>query len=227
MAKAAKTRYFSLRTDVEPLLKERLLWPGERLLNFRPINGDDTSPGLQGFSPPLTGGQRLLKVLGYVGIGLLFVLIFPILIYALEGVGSSSKDDGRDSRRRRPIYAWGDGAASAAAKAVLPTMQRTGVWVVTDKRLVFVALNGRFTALAPHQTGEAGREPGPIEVETVVEMVAGRFAYQGQVERTRTTWLRREKPIGPYHRIAFPDGSGIDVRHRYSPANDPMARFGR
>jgi hypothetical protein len=31
------------------------------------------------------------------------------------------------------------------------------------------------------------------------------------------TWpLRRHKPIGAYYRVRFPDGSGVDLRNRYS-----------
>jgi hypothetical protein len=226
-AKAEKTRYFSLRTDVEPLLRERWLHPGERLVDFRPLEETGTAPGLEGFSPQRTAGQRFLRVLGYIGLGLLFVLIIPILFYALDGAGGA-EDEAKDYRRRRPLYAWGDGAASAAAQAVLPTLKRTGVWVLTDRRLAFVALHGKTTATAPHETGEGDRRPGPVEAETLVELDADRYAYQGSVERTRTSAvLRREKPVGAYHRIAFPDGSGLDMRHRYPPAVDPMARFRR
>ncbi|MCD0442426.1 hypothetical protein LO763_02150 [Glycomyces sp. A-F 0318] len=227
MAKPAKTRYFSLRTDVEPLLRERWLRPGERLLDFRPVEDTGTAPGLRGFSPPRTAGQRFLRVLGYIGLALLFVLIVPILVYALEGLGGA-EDDTKDSRKRRPLYAWGDGAGSAAAQAVLPTLRCTGVWVLTDQRLAFVAVQGKTTLTAPHETGEADRLPRPVEIETPVALPSHRYAYEGKVERTRTTaLLRREKPVGTYHRIAFADGSGIDMRHRYPPAVDPMARFKR
>lgn len=226
MAKSAKTRYFSLRTDIEPLLRERWLRPGERLFNIRPVEDTGTAPGLEGFSPQRTGGQRFLRVLGYIGLALLFVLLVPILVYALEGLGGA-EDDAKDSRKRRPVYAWG-GAGSAAARAVLPTLKRTGVWVLTDQRLAFVAVRGKTTALAPHETGESDRLPDSVEIETPVELAADRYTYQGTVGRTRTSAvLRREKPVGTYHRVAFADGSGIDVRQRYGPAVDPMARFRR
>jgi hypothetical protein len=216
-SKAKQTRAFSLRSDLNDLLTERWLDPGERLLTFRPIDEGGTAPGLEGIPVPRTAGQRVRRVLFFTGLALLFALLIPIAVYVwLESLGGES-DDGEDTRRRRPLYAWGDGRESAASRAVVPTLGRTGVWILTDQRLAFLALNGSTTASSKHATGESHLEAGPIEVEPLVEVAANQYSYESRVERTHTTWLlRRRKPIGAYYRVAFPDGSGIDLRNRYS-----------
>lgn len=215
-SKTEKTRTFSLRSDVNDLLTDHWLRPGERLLSFRPIDANGTKPGLSGIPLPRSAGGLLRRILFYIGLALLFILLIPILIYALEGIGESG-DDGEDTRRRRPLYAWGNGRESAASRAVVPTLKRTGIWVLTNERLAFLALNGSTTAISKHATGESHLEAGPIEVEPLVEVTADRYSYEGRVERMHITWLlKRHKPVGAYYRVAFTDGSGVDLRNRYS-----------
>lgn len=213
---AEKTRDFSLRSDVDELLAQRWLRVGERVVNLRPVDGNGTAPGLDGIPVPRTTGQWVRRVLFWIGVALLVVLLIPILVYALEGLGSPG-DPNEDTRRRRPLYARGDGRESVASRAVVPTLGRTGIWVLTDQRFAFVAVNGATTMLSKHRTGEGDRSAGPVEVETPAEVDAGQFVNEGRVERVHTTWLRRrEQPLGAYYRVRFEDGSGIDLRNRHA-----------
>lgn len=209
----ARQAVFDLRGDSRRMMEHQWLQEGEWLREYVPTWRLVRFEGLP--RPYPTAGQAWAAIGRFVvRIPLYLVLVFFIVMLMSEGGGEPSGS----GRKGPPVVVWGEGLQCRAGSLAVPALRRRGVWALTDRRVAFLGIRGRtyskLFSSNPEPDAEA-EEYRPVRVETVAEFPVGEWSYEGTVERTRRTRvLKRVKPAGPYHRIVFADGSGIDIRKR-------------
>ncbi|MEU6246664.1 hypothetical protein [Glycomyces sp. NPDC047010] len=205
-----------LKRDAKRVLQENWLHPGERLLEPVPVW---KLPALDGVpAPPWSAAQLAKQVAKTVGLVLLWVvfsvvvaIVFVALAEGITGGGSS----GKTKRIKGPgVVLRGSGAGSMMARLVTPALRRKGWWVLTDRRLAFVAVGRSYTKFWSG-SGPETKIDGPVPLETVLEIPRDRYTYDEDHRFRKTRILRRTKPAGLYRRISLADGSGVDLRRRH------------
>lgn len=202
-----RTPAFDLKRDGKAMLREQWLVPGERLRGYVPVWKIVELDGIP--KPAPTVDQVARKTLFVISRIPIYLLIAWLLALAGDAGGAGS------SRRRPPVVIWGDGARSLAGRMVTSALRSRGIWVLTERRMAFLRIRGRTYSKLFSSDPEGGdkAEPlPPVPVEAVVEIPSTEWRYEGVVERTRRRRLTgRTRIVGRYHRIVFPDGSGLDV----------------
>lgn len=206
-----------LKRDAQRVLQEHWLRPGERLLEAVPVW---KLPALDGIpNPGWTAGQLAKQVVKVVGLALLWivfsVLIAIVFVALADGITGSGGDSGKPKRIKGPgVVLRGEGEGSAMGRLVTPALRRRGWWVLTDRRVAFVAVQrsyGKFWS----GSGPETKIDGPVPLETVLEIPRQQYAYDEDHRYRKTRILRRTKPAGLYRRITLADGSGVDLRRRH------------
>ncbi|THV41628.1 hypothetical protein [Glycomyces buryatensis] len=181
---------FDFERDAQSLIRRQWLGAGERLRVCAPVRKPIEFDGIP--KPPPTPGQVARGTLRVLGWTLLWMLFFWILAI-LE---ANDVNYGGSRHRQRSIVIWGKGSESQAGRIVSSAMRSRGIWVLSDRRFAFLKVDAKSQG---------------IQVETVAAAPATAWRYSGLVDRTKRGRLTgRYRVQGRYHRIVFPDGSGID-----------------
>lgn len=210
-----------LMRDARRVLEPNWLRPDERLIEFAPVW---KLPVLEGVPrPPWPPEQLAKRILTVVGTVLLWivgsVVMLALLVFLAEGLSGASAGGDVPSKQKRTkgpaVVVHGHGNNSDAGRLLTPALRRRGWWVLTNRRLAFVAPTGRSYSKFWSGSGPKTKIDGRIPVDTVLEVREGRYTCE-EVHRTRKTRiLRRTKPAGLYRRMLLSDGSGIDLRRRH------------
>jgi hypothetical protein len=203
---------FDLKLDSPGLLERQWLEPGERLIDWIP---QWKLPVLEGVPRPWwTADQvlwRIAKTLGWI-VGSVFILI--VLAFLADGLSGASVDGGSGQKVKGPnVVLHGKGRDSVMGRMVTPALRYRGLWVFTNRRIAFIAVEGRTYGKFLSGSGDPSEFAEPVPISTVIEVRDTHYEYDGEVDRLRRTrLLRRYQPAGVYRRIAFSDGSGVDLR---------------
>jgi hypothetical protein len=207
---------FDLQLDSPGLLERQWLEPGERTIDWIP---QWKLPEFEGVPrPPWTAEQVLRRVAKVVALTLAWivgsVVLLAVLAILSDGLSGGSADgSGRPKLKGPDVVLRGKGRGSVMGRLVTPELRCRGLWVFTDRRIAFVAVEGRTYGRFLSGSGSPSTFTEPVPIRTLFEVRDTQYEYEGEVDRLRRTRiLRRFKPAGVYRRIAFADGSGIDLR---------------
>lgn len=207
---------FDLKRDSRRALEREWLRGGERLIEQVPVW---RLPQLRGIpKPPLTFG-RAARTAGRAIARLPLYAVVGALVALSDAGGDIAVKEPTSGPRRPAVVISGDGRGSIAGRLVAPSLRDRGIWALTDRRLAFLTVRGRtyskFFSSDPAPEGPAEPVDHQGALETVIEIPAGAYRYDGKVDGMRTTRVtRRAKPTGVYHRVVFEDGSAIELRSR-------------
>ncbi|WP_026928593.1 hypothetical protein [Glycomyces tenuis] len=213
-----RTPTFDLKRDARRALERGWLREGERLVEQVPVW---RLPQLRGIpKPPLTFG-RIARSTGRFIVRLPLYAVIGVLALAVlgEAGGDVALRDSTSGPKRPAVVISGNGRESIAGRLVTAALRNRGIWVLTDRRLAFLTVRGRTYSkfFSSDPTPQDSPEDSNVQalLETVIEIPGGAYRYAGKVDGMRTTRItRRAKPTGVYHRVAFEDGSTIELRNR-------------
>ncbi|MFC3493322.1 hypothetical protein [Glycomyces rhizosphaerae] len=211
-----RTPRFDLKLDSPGMLERQWLEPGERLIDWIP---QWKLPAFDGIPrPPWTFEQVAWRIAKFLWLALAWiigsVIILIVLAFLAEGLSGASVD-GPDGRKLKGpnVVLRGQGRESILGRMVTPALRCRGLWVFTDRRIAFIAVEGRTYGKFLSGSGKPGEFAEPVSIRTLIEVRDNQYQYDSEVDRLRRTRiLRRFKPAGVYRRIAFADGSSIDLR---------------
>lgn len=207
---------FDLKRDSIALLRGQWLEEGESVVAWTPVW---RLPRLDGIPAPAVPVGHALRVTARIAAKLpLYAIIGIFALWALGESGGGTASVGGGGAKGPAVVVRGQGRDSMAGRLVTPALRARGIWVLTDRRLAFVAIRGWVYSKAfsnDPSTEEEKRRLPPVPHDTVFYARSGAYRYEGKIKRTRRTRLtRREKPAGRYHVVAFPDGSTVELRVR-------------
>lgn len=205
---------FDLKLDSRGMLERQWLEPDERLIDWIPMWKLPVFDGIP--KPPWTFEQiawRVARVLwltaAWIVGSVVMVILFAPLLEGFSGGGGSSSEKVKGPN----VVLRGEGRESVLGRMVTPALRARGLWVFTDRRIAFIAVEGRTYGRLLSGSGEANEFGEPVPIRTVIEVCEPHYQYEGEVDRLRRTRiLRRFKPAGVYRRIGFADGSSVDLR---------------
>jgi hypothetical protein len=207
---------FDLKLDSPGMLERQWLEPGERTVDWIPMW---KLPAFEGMpKPPWTADQVMRRIAKVMWLTLAWivgsVVLLIVLAFLADGLsGASGGGSGRRKVKGPDVVLRGQGRESVMGRLVTPALRGRGLWVFTNRRIAFVAVEGRTHGRFLSGNGEPGVFAEPVPIRTVIEVREPDYRFEGDVDRVRKTRiLRRSKPAGVYRRISFPDGSGIDLR---------------
>jgi len=191
-------RPFEPVRDARWVLHEHWLRPGEGLdiyAGVTRVRCYTEVPGLldDGGVPPVWIVRALKAVARVVGI---------VFVLALLGDG---QPPGKRWRNARAVVR-GPGPDCEAVRITRPGPIGMGVWALSDQRLALLEV--AELPGADHATTGGYHKPAPVAVTSLFEVPASAFRHEGVVDLPQS----RGKPSGKYHRVVFPDGSGVDIR---------------
>lgn len=208
---------FDLLLDSPGLLERQWVEPGERVIDWIP---QWRLPVFEGVPrPPWTAEQVLQRIAKTAGLTLAWALGSVVLLIVLailaDGLSGASLGGGGSGKKLKGpnVVLRGQGRDSVMGRMVTPALRCRGLWVFTDRRIAFVAVEGRTYGKLLSGNGDPSEFTEPVPIRTLIEVRDTHYRYDGEVDRLRRTRiLRRFKPAGVYRRISFADGSGIDLR---------------
>lgn len=207
---------FDLKLDSPGMLERQWLEPGERTIDWVPMWKAPVCEGVP--KPPWTADQVLRRIAKAMWLTLAWivgsVVLLIVLAFLADGLSSASVGGPEGRKVKGPdVVLRGQGRESVTGRLVTPALRSRGLWVFTNRRIAFVAVEGRTHGRFLSGNGDPGEFPEPVPIRTVIEVREPNYRFEGDVDRVRRTRiLRRSKPAGVYRRISFPDGSGIDLR---------------
>lgn len=204
---------FDLKRDTVAMLRGQWLEEGESIVAWTPVW---RLPALDGIPAPAVPLGHALRVTARI---VAKTPLYAIIgVFALWALGESGGDIGSGGSKGPAVVIRGSGRDSMAGRLVTSALRARGVWVLTDRRLAFVAIGGWVYSKAFSSNpspSETERSLPPVPHETVFYARSGAYQYDGVRRRTRQTRLtRREKPAGHYHVVSFTDGSTVELRRR-------------
>jgi len=198
------------------MLERQWLEPGERTVDWIPMW---KLPAFEGMpKPPWTSGQVMRRIAKVMWLTLAWivgsVVLLIVLAFLADGLsGASGGGSGRRKVKGPDVVLRGQGRESVMGRLVTPALRCRGLWVFTNRRIAFVAVEGRTHGRFLSGNGDPSEFAEPVPIRTVIEVREPDYRFEGDVDRVRKTRiLRRSKPAGVYRRITFSDGSGIDLR---------------
>lgn len=206
---------FDLKRDSIAFLRGQWLEEGEAIVAWTPVW---RLPRLNGIPAPGVPLGHALRVTARIAAKApLYAIIGLFVLWALGESGGGGGGGG--SKVKGPaVVLRGQGRDSMAGRLVTPALRARGLWILTDRRLAFVAIRGWVyskTFSNDPSTEDEERELPPVPHDTVFYARSGAHRYEGTLSRTRRTrFLKREKPAGRYHVVTFPDGSTVELRVR-------------
>ena len=211
-----RTPRFDLKLDSPGMLDRQWLEPGERLIDWIPQWKLPVFEGLP--RPPWTAEQVLRRVAKVVLLTLAWVVgsvvLLAVLAVVADSLSGAGGGGGSGSKLKGPdVVLRGQGRQSVLGRMVTPALRCRGLWVFTDRRIAFIAVEGRTYGKFLSGSGKRGEFTEAVPIRVLVEARDTQYTFEGDVDRLRRTRvLRRFKPAGVYRRITFADGSGIDLR---------------
>jgi len=208
---------FDLKRDSIALLRGQWLEEGESVVAWTPVW---RLPRLDGIPAPGIPVEHALRVTARVlAKAPLYAILGVFVLWALGEAGGGNASAGGGSAAKGPaVVIRGQGRDSLTGRLVTPALRARGLWVLTDRRLAFVAIRGWVyskTFSNDPETGDEERRLPPVAHDTVFYARSRAYRYEGLLKRTRRTRLtRREKPAGRYHIVTFTDGSTVELRAR-------------
>lgn len=208
---------FDLKLDSPGLLERQWLEPGEKTIDWIP---QWKLPVFEGFPrPPWTAEQVWRRIGKVAGLTLLWivgsVVLLAVLAILADGMSGASLDGGSGNKKSKGpnVVLRGQGRESVMARMVTPALRCRGLRVLTNRRIAFIAVEGRTYGKFLSGSGKPSEFTEPVPIRTLFEARGAQYRYDSEVDRLRRTRiLRRFKPAGVYRRISFSDGSGIDLR---------------
>ncbi|MEU5155345.1 hypothetical protein [Glycomyces sp. NPDC021274] len=206
---------FDLQLDSPGLLERQWLEPGEKTVDWIP---QWKLPEFEGVPrPPWTIEQVLRRVAKVLWLTLVWVVgsVVLLIVLAILADGLSGADAGGSGKKVKGpnVVLRGKGRDSVMGRLITPELRCRGLWVFTNRRIAFVAVDGRTHGKLLSGSGDPSTFTEPVPIRTLFEVRDPQYRYEGEVDRLRRTRiLRRFKPAGVYRRITFADGSGIDLR---------------
>jgi len=198
------------------MLERQWLEPGERTVDWIPMW---KLPAFEGMpKPPWTADQVMRRIAKVMWLTLAWivgsVVLLIVLAFLADGLsGASGGGSGRRKVKGPDVVLRGQGRESVMGRLVTPALRCRGLWVFTNRRIAFVAVEGRTHGRFLSGNGDPSEFAEPVPIRTVIEVREPDYRFEGDVDRVRKTRiLRRSKPAGVYRRITFSDGSGIDLR---------------
>lgn len=229
MAVAPRFREFHPATDAASLLYSSWLRPGERPV-FMVLEGVDYYQ-VRGL---LSAGDTRTPW-AVVGTFLINLLLVPLMlvwwvVYSFMLLATANRPGYNAGGifwpypHPRVVVFGADRDCSAIRHlGVLNLNDGAGAWLLTDQRFARVGFSSglaeaeRATAVELHHGIELSLErcrhlpPEPMVCRTELELIQGQFRFEPEVARQLP--MRFKKPrLQAYNRIAFSDGSGIDMR---------------
>jgi hypothetical protein len=208
---------FDLKLDSPGMLERQWLEPGERTIDWIPMWKAPVCEGVP--KPPWTADQVLRRIAKAMWLTLAWivgsVVLLIVLAFLADGLSSSSASgpEGRKVKGPDVVLRGQGGRESVMGRLVTSALRSRGLWVFTNRRIAFVAVEGRTHGRFLSGNGDPSEFPEPVPIRTVIEVREPNYRFEGDVDRVRRTRiLRRSKSAGVYRRISFLDGSGIDLR---------------
>ncbi|WP_205326021.1 hypothetical protein [Glycomyces sp. YM15] len=198
------------------MLERQWLEPGEKTLDWI---SQWKLPAFDGIpKPPWTAEQVWRRIGKVVGLTLAWiagsVVLLIVLAFLAEGLSGASVDGGSGKKLKGPnVVLRGQGRDSVMGRMVTPALRCRGLWVYTNRRIAFIAVEGRTYGKFLSGSGQPSEFTEPVPIRTLFQVREPHYRYDGEADRLRRTrFLRRFKPAGVYRRISFADGSGVDLR---------------
>jgi hypothetical protein len=198
------------------MLERQWLEPGERTIDWIPQWKLPVFDGVP--RPSWTADQVLRRVAKVLWLTLAWiagsVVLLIVLAFLADGLSGASVNGPGGKKVKGPdVVLRGQGRESVMGRLVTPAMRCRGLWVFTNRRIAFIAVEGRTYGKILSGNGDPSEFTGPVPIRTVIEVREPDYEFEGDVDRLRRTRiLRRFKPAGVYRRISFADGSGVDLR---------------